>query len=145
MKKICIVCGKEFEYKGFNYSQPGVCSDECRKVRQKQVREDFFRRHPEKKAEYRAKADEYKKNTFQTRCKICGERIFKEPGQYRSPNLHDVCVYDDILKTLKRHEKLNKTQYYRLIARGYTLGEFLKDYADELRSRNEEESTGISE
>lgn len=128
--KICIICGKEFLSYAPNAQQPGICSEQCRRINRKIIRDRLFTKHPEKKLEYRE--TEYWKRYYPVHCRICGGLIESEPDRKKRPIYHDVCVYDQILEIIKKHGKLTDCQRNMLYLRGYTVKSFKADYADEL-------------
>ena len=50
MKKNCVVCGKEFEV-GNHKATVNACSEECRKIRQKETQTEYRNRRAKKKSE----------------------------------------------------------------------------------------------
>ena len=131
MKKICVVCGKEFEYTGLNPKQIGICSKDCRKKRNVERLHKFYEKHPEKKAEYSEAAFYRYCPDGMIHCKICGQPIYRNDRTDKM-QMHDTCIYDDCIRTLQQHKTLTNQQYNRLRLRGYTLATFREDYADEL-------------
>lgn len=52
MKKICVICGKEFET---NYKQVVTCSKECLEIRKKRCVKKYYQDNRDKLLEYQAK------------------------------------------------------------------------------------------
>lgn len=131
--KICIICGKEFLSYAPNALQPGICSEQCRHANDKIIRDRFFAKHPEKKLEYAARDT---RNEL-VHCRLCGGLIDIEPDRKKRPIMHDVCVYDDIIRSIRNHETLSCVQVARLHVRGYTVRSFRADYEDEINNAEE--------
>ena len=67
-------------------------------------------------------------------CKLCGKPIYLSKDQETTRDqMHDICVYDDVIKTLLKGETLSSTQRSRLNHLGYTVTAFKKDYASEIK------------
>lgn len=124
--KTCKICGKPFESKVRNKI---TCSDECHKANCRLLWKDWYYKNHEKTLEYfREKPYQYKP---QVKCKICGNIIEKKEfvGKQRSTiQMHEECVFNDCLNTLKGGNKLSSIQAQRLAARGYTISEFREEY-----------------
>lgn len=114
MIKTCIVCGKEFEAARHNYV---CCSKECTKYNCQYG--------------YRLSSEKYKKvlalrervrNNRQRKCRICGKTIEREKVEdelYKQ--IHEQCIIDDCVKSMKAGKRMTNTQFSRLYSRGYTV------------------------
>ena len=131
---ICVICGSEFEpYRG-RPSQK-TCGKECRQVYfsrwTKKYVEDHTEQRKRQQLNYRRKH-----NNGRVICRICGKPIIRQyvfgEGQAQ---MHEQCVIDDCISTLRSGEKLSHKQLLRLDARGYTLTEFKEEFKDAIESR----------
>lgn len=77
-----------------------------------------------------------KQTNGKTICRLCGRpvyRIYSEGS--KKPAMHDECVYDDCIDTLKAGKFLDHKQRSRLYSRGYTIEKFEKEFKDEIYSQ----------
>lgn len=130
IKKQCAVCGKEIEVANPYYC---LCSDECRKVRRKQLYEKY-----KKSPEYEDKLRLYKarwveishKNPKIIPCKICGEPVpptFRENRMYRK-HYHEKCVLKEALQAVREGCKFSdKRIVLAWNTYGYTKTELLEE------------------
>lgn len=130
IKKQCVICGKVIEVIN---PQCCLCSDECRRVR------DRMRRLA---PEYRAKVSERRKRRYKEQrwkhikvipCKICGKPVepsFFDGRMYRKYH-HDECVLSEALQAVSEgcdfKDKRVKKAYNLL---GYTLKELREEMCD---------------
>lgn len=132
MMKICAVCGKEYEpYRG-TYRKQLTCSEECRQAWRNRYAKKKYVDNRERILAAQREMLRKKKNGHVI-CKICGRPIFRDwsvPANHG--HMHDECIYDDIITTIRSGFKVSKLQKARLYSRGYTLGEFISEYEDEL-------------
>lgn len=121
----CKICGSEFLKIS---SRTLTCSPEC--SRENRLR--YQARYHEANREYiRHYEQTHRKPRPRAYCRICGELItHRELGQIRTW-MHDECVYADVLETIKSGKPVQKKQYLRLQARGWTMKEFLEEYLTE--------------
>lgn len=130
IKKNCVICGKEIEVANSCYC---LCSDECRRVR------DRMRRLA---PEYRAKVSERRKRRYKEQrwkhikvipCKICGKPVEPEfyDGRMRRKFRHESCVLSEALQAISEGAK-NKdkriARAYRMY--GYTVKELREEMCD---------------
>ena len=138
MKKICVICGSEFTpYHGAK-NQLTCCRD-CRQI---YSAERAKRKYHENREQILAvqKRQNRIKNNGHVICKICGRPIFRDWSiAANHGHMHDECIFDDVITTLRSGFKVSRVQKSRLYSRGYTLGEFISEYEDEL---NEAETDG---
>lgn len=110
-EKNCIVCGKPFI--------PGrksqiCCSKECGKEQNKRrVMKNWYRNH--------------NKEPHDNYCKICGKKI----EQAGNRQLHEECVIQDILNTMKAGKKLSPIQAGRIAKRKVSTLDLRKRAAEE--------------
>ena len=130
IKKNCIVCGKEIEVVNPQYC---LCSDECRKVRGKQLSEKYKNspEYKEKSRLYNARWLEKKhKNPKVTPCRICGEPvppIFRENRISRA-HYHEKCVLSEAFKAIQEGCKFNDKRIRRAWnTYGYTMSEIIEE------------------
>ena len=130
IKKNCIICGKELEVVNPQYC---LCSDECRKVRGKQLCEKYNKspEYEDKRRLWYARNLERKhKNPKVIPCKICGEPVpptFRENKMCRS-HYHEKCVLSEAIKAIQEGCKYDEKRIYR--ARnmyGYTMSELIEE------------------
>lgn len=123
MKKKCLICGNEFNARD---RRQKLCSDECRKISFTRYKREYNSR-----PEVRKRNIEYMRNhNPRPLCKICGKPIIRDysTGIKTVTQMHDECVYADVVKTLKEGKQLNTAQYQRLASRGYGLREFREEW-----------------
>ena len=128
MKKICVICGKEYEPYAGQHSRQKTCSKECRKVLVKQYADEYKERAVVKE---RHKAYMRKYNTAHrtTICRLCGKPIIRDysTGHTARTRMHDECIYADIAKTLNEGKPLSIAQAQRLYQRGYDIESFREE------------------
>lgn len=131
IKKNCAVCGKEFEAANYRYC---LCSDECRRVRDRIQRAtpEYRARHNERnRSEYRKKRRE---NFKVIPCKICGKPI--EP-EFRDDHMcrkyyHESCVLSEALQAVSEGAGTDDKRIRRAKNRfGYTLKELREEMGEE--------------
>lgn len=122
MKRVCEICGKEYEPYYAAVNKQVICGDpECKR----KYKEKYWKTHSrrawleKKKREIRAIGT--------ARCRICGELI-RRPQSYSeraaSTRFHEDCILKDCALTYMATGKLTNIQKQRLYARGYNLREF---------------------
>lgn len=122
----CIVCGRDFLKTS---SQKKTCSPACSHVNAMINLEKRKQKDPEgAKEKAREYSRKWRKEHPQAFCKICGGAIWRGDSGRSRTQMHEKCVYDDCLKTLRSGKELSKMQYLRLQARGWTLKEFKEEY-----------------
>lgn len=104
--KTCEICGKQFN--PIKCTQK-CCSKPCTDVNRLRLIASWRKKPAEEK----------------NLCKICGKPVEHVVyGDYKFlPQMHDDCVIDDALNSLKNNEILNHIQLQRLYARGYDVAE----------------------
>ena len=130
IKKNCIICGKEIEVVNPQYC---LCSDECRKVRGKQLCEKYKNspEYKEKSRLYCARQLERKhKNPKVIPCKICGEPVsptFRENKMCRS-HYHENCVLSEAMQAIRDGCKISDKRIRRAWNTfGYTMSELIEE------------------
>lgn len=116
MLKNCKVCGKEFEAAQSNYT---LCSEECRKVRKREICTNYYQEHKES---YRKDCKErYRDNLKPIYCKICGKPVerFIENNRLRRKYYHTDCIIAEAIKAIQRGEKCNGTSKILKIANNH--------------------------
>ena len=125
IKKNCIICGKEIEVVNPQYC---LCSDECRKVRGKQLSEKYKNssEYEDKRRLYYARKH---KNPKIIPCKICGEPVpptFRENRMGRS-HYHENCVLSEAIKAIQEGCKFSDERIRRAWnTYGYTMSEIIE-------------------
>ena len=115
----CTVCGKMFD--PIRYNQL-TCSAECSRIRNcERVKEN------------------YKKNKNKTVvlkvCTICGKPIdYDKERSRRYARMHEDCVINDLLDTVRSGHKLADKQYNRMIARALSTKDLIQMIAREKES-----------
>lgn len=124
MIKRCIVCGKSFTPVANHSSVQILCSEECRKIRQKE-------RHDTE--EFRKKCRDRCRAKAITLCTLCGKPIERNysSGHKENCRMHDKCVFEDCKNAILSGEKLTRAQSERLYRRGYTVKEFKVEISEE--------------
>ena len=128
MKKICIVCGNEFDSVQNNYT---MCSDECRKKR----KQEYYARAKEKGL---IKANDYAKkykavHQKKVLCRICGENILPAyiNERFRRPRYHQECLIAEGIKAMQNGEIFGKSKTLKIVTnKGFTKRELI-DIANE--------------
>lgn len=127
--EICKICGKPFLKTS---SMKQTCSKECSYANMKLKQRERYEADPEgqkRMARERSRIRRMAKPTV--RCRICGQLIYRGINTDRvhtKPQMHEECVINDCLDTLRKGEKLTSKQYHRLQYRGFGLKEFKKEY-----------------
>ena len=120
--ELCKICGGEFLKTSVNKL---TCSPEC--AHENAIRN--MRRYREENRDlYNVYSRKYHKEHPKSRCKICGKLIQRGLDGHIKTQMHDECIYDDILATIKAGQQLTKTQYLRMQSRGWTMKEFKEEY-----------------
>ena len=141
--RICIICGREFECEvGCTYGcgsrfNKKTCSKECANALHDRHVKRFKMNNHEKVLEQLRLYWSNNRWRFRNNnrvCKLCGKPIYLSKDQETTRDqMHDICVYDDVIKTLLKGETLSSTQRSRLNHLGYTVTAFKKDYASEIK------------
>ena len=126
MKKICVICGKEYEPHFTKEKTQKTCSKECREVLTNKYNLEYRRRDYVRKRHI-AYMRKYNGNP---KCVICGKPIERNysTGHTARTRMHEECVYQDIINTLKSGQKLNTAQYQRISSRGYSVKDFIEEF-----------------
>lgn len=128
--KNCIICGKEFEpYYALRNKQVTCGSKKCVTQRNIQYTKSYYAIEENNK---RRKLHQRRHGTAY--CRICGKKIERNHDlNFRVSNstMHDECVINDVLETLKKGEKLSSAQVQRIYQRGYTIKELREGLNDE--------------
>lgn len=123
IKKKCAVCGKEIEVANPQYC---LCSDECRKIRNRayKSKHDYVETHRKYMREERWR------NAKVIPCKICGEPVpptFRENRMYRK-HYHEKCVLKEALQAVREGCKFSdKRIVLAWNTYGYTKTELLEE------------------
>lgn len=127
----CVICGKMYEPYHCYGERQLTCSQECRKEYARQ----YAKNNP-KQYEYKERYKQMKRirTNGHVICRICGKPIYRtfELGE-GSPWMHEECVFNDCINTLKHGEKLSRKQLLRLDRRGYSITEFREEFEDEIK------------
>ena len=127
IKKNCIVCGKEIEVANPQYC---LCSDECRKVRGKQLYEKY-KKSPEYEDKRRLYYARNHKNPKVIPCKICGEPVpptFNGKNKMCRSHYHEKCVLSEAIKAIQEGCKCNDKRTHRAWnGGGYTMSEIIEE------------------
>lgn len=122
MKRICEICGREFEpYYAAVKTQRICSSEECKR----EFRKKYWKTHS--RTEYKIKKKKEIRAFGCARCRICGEPLRRPEAlneRARSTRMHEECILKDCAHTYTATGKLTTTQKQRLYAKGYTLREF---------------------
>lgn len=129
MKKICTICGKEYEPHYSKINSQKTCSKECRKALTKQYADEYKERAVVKER-HKAYMREYNMAHRKTICMLCGKPIIRDysTGHTARTRMHDECIYADIAKTLNEGKSLSIAQAQRLYQRGYDLQSFREEW-----------------
>ena len=104
MKKYCVVCGREFE----GHANRKFCGDECRRkavnARMNKRYHDMRKQQPERICI----------------CEICGKPIVDPRGNQK---IHDLCMIEDVMRTLRSGKKVQPAQRNRLQKKGIPISE----------------------
>lgn len=120
----CVECGKEFTtYR----AKKIICSPECKKQRVERRTKTWYQENRDYALEM-AKIS-YANKPGKARCKICGKMIKQEMlvDHKSRAQMHDKCVFDDAINTLRSGNELTGTQMQRLRARGFSVRELKKE------------------
>lgn len=115
--RICQYCGKEFTtYR----SNKRICSEECRKILNRDYNREYRKKHPMYQPEYRKLHYVY---IPKARCRICGELIYQEyNGHCRNrARFHTECLIRDAVEKIRKNEKIPSHTYERLSTRGISM------------------------
>jgi len=130
--KICRECGKEFEPADYRQT---ICSDVCRKIRNRRKQYDWIAANPEK-IKMKSKADSLiHSQKCIIICSICGAPVdsyINWDGRICRRRLHESCIMKDIAETALKGDKLSELQKSRLRNLGTTKEEVLKEYRNEI-------------
>ena len=121
-KTTCPICGKDVERTS---GAVKYCSEKCRnegnqmhyELRMKQIKESYV--------------------PVQVMCKICGKPVLPERGtlrRYARKQIHEECVINDVINTVRNGERISSCQMTRLVTRGLCM----EDIREEIRMREEE-------
>ena len=132
---VCVICGREFEpYRG-RPSQK-TCCKECRDVYVKRWTKKYLDDHTEQRKKQQLN---YRRRTQNGRviCRICGKPIMRRYvfGEGKAW-MHEECVFNDCINTLKSGGKLSHKQLLRLDARGYSKAEFCEEFYDKIHDQD---------
>ena len=132
MKKTCVVCGNEFEAAQSNYI---ICSNECRKKRQKEYYANLKKKGLSNVNSYiNTYEKKYKAaHKRKVRCRFCGENILPKynNGRFHRTQYHDECLISKGIEALKNGEKIGTSNTLRIVTnKGFTKRE-LVDIANE--------------
>ena len=125
-KKICIICGAEFEPRYNLVKTQKCCSLQCSREHYKHyVYDDETRKW------YRRKK---RRNNREVLCKICGQpTIASESGRKR--HYHESCIIQDCINTILQNKFLSKNQLNRIYTLGYATADIRK-MAKECKNEN---------
>ena len=136
MKK-CVICGKEFEP---YYGTPGqvTCCGECRVIYNKNIGRKYDHDNRAWILE-KSRDEKRRKNNGKVICKICGRPVYRDWNSVTDHgHMHDECIYDDVIDTLRSGDKITMLQRQRLYSRGYTVEEFIAEFGEELNEKQNE-------
>lgn len=110
--KKCEVCGKSFE---FDHTRRKYCSKECFKKGICAMKKEWRKEH----LPYQPKV---------IYCQICGKPVEAELGavSISRPKMHEICIINDIVDTIKQGKKLSGTQINRKARLGLTKDEIME-------------------
>lgn len=120
MTKTCEVCGAEFEPRYNMQKRQKSCSKACSR---ELVRRWYLENKTTDNYKQRVQANYWHKNADRVKCKICGGPVLPLGREGRRAPFHEHCVVKDCLSTLRRFERLSKTQLTRIYNLGLTVGE----------------------
>lgn len=129
-KKNCAVCGKEIEVVNSGFC---LCSDECRKIRRKQLYEKY-KKSPEyedkRKLQYARQLERIHKNPKVIPCRICGEPIphtFRDNRMHGS-HYHEKCVLSEAIQAIREGCKHTDKRIRRAWnTYGYNMSEIIEE------------------
>lgn len=110
----CLECGKIFD-RGFRTRQK-FCCKKCRLEYNKHDEEYKERARIKRHARWRKRKTLY--------CLLCGQPIDRAENGTGSSRMHDQCIIDDALSTLRAGNTLSSTQVSRIHAYGHTVTEW---------------------
>ena len=120
----CLECGKIFD-RGFRTRQK-FCCKKCRLEYNKHDEEYKERERIKRRARWRKKKTLY--------CLLCGQAIDRTSEDTGSSRMHDRCVVDDALSTLRAENRLSSAQVSRVHAYGHTVSEMINIICKEIES-----------
>lgn len=126
--KICRECGKEFEPTDIRQQ---ICSDNCRKIRNRRASLEWTVAHPEiMRARQKAMRRIASKNCIVI-CKICGAPV--DPyenwnGRICRRRIHESCIFKDVAETALKGGRLSELQKSRLRNLGAAVDDALEEY-----------------
>lgn len=103
----CKICGKEFETKQSNYT---LCSDACRKVNERNLKQKSDAKHKAKRIAYSHRYDALHRKYKHNPCAICGQPLPDSRAKY--------CL-GCLLEEYKNGKR--KWAYKVLVCRGFDL------------------------
>ncbi len=130
--KTCRECGKEFEPDDYRQN---ICSDACRKIRNRRKQYEWILANPEKIRKKSKAVSLSKSQKCIIICSICGAPVdsyVNWDGRICRRRLHESCIMKDIAETALKGEKLSELQQSRLRNRGITKEEVMKEYRNEI-------------
>ena len=122
MKRVCEICGKEFEpYYAAVKTQRICSSEECKR----EYRKKYWSTHS--RAEFVIKKKQEIRTVGCARCRLCGEPIRRTAAinqRASSSRFHEECILKDCAHTYMVTGALMTAQKQRLYTRGYSLKDF---------------------
>lgn len=127
MKKICIVCGKEFETRQSNYT---ICSQGCRENRKQSYPSSLDYYYANRERILKRSQHLKLKNPKFIPCKICGKNVepYFSGDRIHRRHYHEECIIEESIKAMNRGEKFNGASNILKIAnnQGITKSELLE-------------------
>lgn len=127
MKKMCVVCGNEFEAAQSNYI---ICSDECREKRKQEYKTKYKNKYHPKPTYSEKYKMVHKRNVL---CKFCGENVLPEyiNGRFHRCHYHQECLINQGIKAMQNGEIFGKSKTLKIVTnKGFTKRELI-DIANE--------------
>lgn len=126
--KICRECGKEFEPANAKIC---ICSDECRKIRNRRASLNWGNEHPEIMRIRHKAIRKIQSDKCIISFKICGKPVDSYEnwdGRICRRRIHESCIFKDVAETALKGGKLSELQKSRLRNLNATVDDALEEY-----------------
>lgn len=128
MTKTCEICGAKFEPRYNLQNWQKCCNKACSK---ELIRRGAQERRATEKYKQQRRARYWREHAERVKCRICGQIIPPLLYNGKRPRYHEACVVKDCLNTLRRGERLSKTQTNRAYTRGISVKDLRAMLAEE--------------